>query len=151
MNIFILDENLKTSAEKLFELDPVRARKQIVELTQMLACCVDVELKKSNGDVYKTPKSICNHPATIWVRANISYCIQYLQELIFAYGKPHGCDEALAQLLFLSDFRGDVNLGWHTKKVTAEELLGRVVKCNADICEANTLYIKEKLKGNYKN
>jgi len=37
------------------------------------------------------------------------------------------------------------------KKVTAQELLGRVVSCNKDICEANALYIKEKLKGNYKN
>jgi len=117
MNIFILDEDLKTSARLLFELDPERARKQIVELVQMLACCVDEELKKSDGSFYKKPKSISNHPATLWGRDNIGYCIQYLQELRGAYNKPHGCDDAIAQLVFLGDYRGGVKLGWHTKRL----------------------------------
>ncbi len=149
MNIFVLDDNPRISAIKLKELDPLRYRKQIVELTQILAQRSPVELPKKNGEVYKINKSIANHPASIWTdskKENRQWTIQYLSELIFIYDKEHGCQKALEVVLNELDgsLTTNISFGWFSKKVEQKEL-------SNNIFEAVEKYIKAKQQGLFKN
>ena len=145
MNVFILDNNVDVSARKLFELDAVRARKQIVELCQMLAQSTNEPIPKADGSPYKHNKSLTNHPATKWVSQNRDWSILYLQALIKQYGKQHGCQEALNVFLTqVSSVPSFSKLGWFSKKVDWQEL-------GSDILEATKNYILAKQQGRYSN
>lgn len=51
MNIFLLSPNIRESCQELAELDPIRARKQLVECCQLLAT-VD-HIKKGSTDMLR--------------------------------------------------------------------------------------------------
>ena len=58
MNIFLLSPNIKESCEELARLDPVRARKQLVECCQLLATVDHIKngftnMLKADGTPYK--------------------------------------------------------------------------------------------------
>ena len=105
MNIFILNPDLNTSATMLFYIDPIRARKQIVESTQMIAIGFEVldlgPLYKKDGTPYKTT---ChrNHPCTKWTyqsKDNLIWHFQYTKRLCTIYkminNKEHACNISL--------------------------------------------------------
>jgi len=148
MNVFILDLDVNVSAKKLFVLDAVRARKQIVELCQMLAQSTNGSIPKVDGSPYKHNKSLNNHPATVWVSANRSWNILYLQALIKEYqeitGKTHGCTAALDVLLTQVIEINNIQLGWFSKKADWKDL-------GDNIIDATHEYILAKQKGLYKN
>ena len=160
MNIFVFEPSPIDSAEYFFKVDPKRARKQIVELCQILAQVTELQIPKVDGAPYKQNESISNHPATIWVRqhkAHYSYCIDYLHSLLEVFhkivGKQHGCFKASRVLS--QDFRNQgywkIKLGWHTKKASILELIGSDATCNEDVMRANKVYLDCKLAGLYKN
>ena len=81
MNIFLLSPNIRESCQELAELDPIRARKQLVECCQLLAT-VD-HIKKGSTDMLRadgTPYKMAHphHPITKHMcvsYANISLCV----------------------------------------------------------------------------
>lgn len=118
MNLFIFHEDTKQSARYFFEKDPKRARKQIVEATQMIAIAADQiglpQLRKSNGDFYKTTGHR-THPCTLWVREslqNFMFTVSYTLDLCTEYAKrsekPHACHVTLINWLKLCS-------GWLSK------------------------------------
>lgn len=153
MNIFAFDEDPRESARTFVALDKIRARKQIVEIFQMMACLYHGDTPKKDGTPYKKNKAMRNHPATQWIEEWIihaDWCLEYafwLMELLTKGGaKNHGCWEAY-KLLYSKfalyqapterpDFR------WLTKK--CEQL-------DDNIFVAHELYIKAKLNGFYGN
>jgi hypothetical protein len=92
MQIFVTDPCPKRSAQRLWK-DPVRGRKMLTETQQILACAcsqltIYVDLRKSNGEKYKTPKSRINHPVIKWAsqsRVHVSWLIDHLYELYRLY------------------------------------------------------------------
>jgi hypothetical protein len=112
MNIFIFDSDLKKSAQYFFERDPRRARKQIVEATQMIAIAADQldlpRLYKCNGAPYKVTTHR-THPCAKWVREsmqNFMLTINYTLELCTEHAKrsdrPHACHVTLINWLKVS-------------------------------------------------
>ena len=158
MNIFAVHQDPQKSAKILFNLDPVRARKQIIELAQMLACLCDYNVPKKDSTPYKTPSSIRNHPATQWLAisvANSSWAVEFMFWLISVAteGKErdHGCYKAYEtfQESSLCDVGrlehwdwGDVKFTWVSQKCP---------QLYEDIFQAHILYIKLKQKGHYSN
>jgi len=158
MNIFATHQDPKKSAGILFELDPVRARKQIVELAQMLACLYEGDLPKKDFTPYKKPKATLNHPATKWLaedRRNTTWAIEFMFWLISeaTNGQEynHGCYSAYLDLQEspLSDTRrleywnwDDVKFIWVSQKCP---------QLREDIFQAHILYIKLKQQGFYGN
>lgn len=146
MNVFVMDSNPKIAARLLWELDKVRARKQVVEMCQMLACLTNLNIPKKDGSFYKKPKSIYNHPATIWLRSDlkhITWCIDYLEELVFVT-QTQGCLNALK---VFKQIRPDlipvnVRFSWITKKTT------QPFSC---LFESTKWYIQQKQLGLFKN
>ena len=109
MNIFVFDEDTKASAQYFFSKDPLRARKQIVEATQMIAIAADSlslpHLIKCNGEAYKVTSHRL-HPCSKWVREslqNLIWTIFYTLDLCTEYerqsGKPHMCHITLLNWL----------------------------------------------------
>jgi hypothetical protein len=148
MNIFALHASHYESARLLFDLDPLRARKQIVELCQMMATLVPYDVPKADGTHYRKNKSIRNHPATIWALDNYGWCRDYLYELLDCYfrrtGKVHGCYSAWESLGDCSLYVGypHVKFGWHTKRVALKDF-----DVGGDVFLANTLYLLAKRDG----
>jgi hypothetical protein len=158
MNIFAVNQDPKKSAEILFELDPVRARKQIVELAQMLACLYKGDLLKKDFTPYKTPKAILNHPATKWLAtsvANSSWSIEFMFWLISEAtgGKEHthGCYNAYLDLQ--DSPLSDVSRleYWRWEDVTFTWVSRKCPQLCEDIFQAHILYIKLKQQGFYGN
>lgn len=157
MNIFFVNQDPKKAAAILYKLDPVRARKQIVELAQMFACIFEGDLLKKDGMPYKKPASIANHPATQWLmnKPNFNWGLEFMFWLICnaTGGKEHshGCyavyqdlnDSVLFDMERVENWRwDDVKFVWITKKCP---------QLCEDIFAANILYIKLKQQGYYGN
>jgi hypothetical protein len=106
MNIFVFCPYLKDSADYFFDKDPLRARKQIVELAQCLATVLHergLSVPKSDGSPYRPTHP--NHPVVRWLRSapeNAHWASAYLWELLGAYcrhsGKTHGCASAWQEI-----------------------------------------------------
>lgn len=96
MNIFILDHDIKKSAQ--FHIDK-HCVKMILEHCQMLCTAVhESELIFKKLNVLEVPykKSHLNHPCSLWVRANFenfSWLVAYTSELHdefkYRFGKSH--------------------------------------------------------------
>lgn len=153
MNIFVLSNVPYISACLLFDLDKVRARKQIVELCQMLACLYDDDMPKKDGTLYKKPKSINSHPATKWIGesvANSSWCIKFLYHLmcISTEDKPerHGCYGAYECLK-----KSHLNLPFQNLVPEFRWLTKKCEQLDPDIFKAHEMYIEAKQNGLYGN
>ena len=143
INIFVFNDNPYLSAKYFYDNDPRRARKQIVELCQMMATIVDKPIRKKDGSLYKKPKSFKNHPATKWISSsqkNYSWCWEYLKQLINISG-IQGCNNAMEDLKICSDWEG-IKFGWHTKKCEQPY---------SNIFQSHVWYLNEKLNGKFKN
>jgi hypothetical protein len=144
MNIFVFDPNPKLSAQYFFLTDPLRARKQVVELCQMMATLVNKPVHKKDGSAYKTPKSFRNHPATKWIsvsQKNYAWCWEYLRELIMFTG-VEGCKRAMFDLKPEIQKYDGVSFQWHTKKCDQPD---------PNIFESHRWYLRQKLGGKFKN
>jgi hypothetical protein len=115
MNLFIFDPDLRKSAQYFFAKDPKRARKQIVESTQMIAIMADQldlpRLYKCNGAPYKVTTHR-THPCTLWVRESmqnfmltINYTLELCTEFVKRSEKPHACHVTLINWLKASSGR----------------------------------------------
>lgn len=102
MNVFLLDPAFGLSCKELSMRDPVRARKQLVECCQVLAC-VDIlrghptAMRKADGTQYAPTKSQLHHPICVaaamsnkmyWLTANVAL------ELAKIY-PTHACTKSL--------------------------------------------------------
>ena len=77
MNIFILNKDLKTSAELLCDQ---HLNKQVLELAQVLST-------NGYGSYRPTHK---NHPVTLWAGRNLRFCFKYLEVLAEEYTRRTG-------------------------------------------------------------
>jgi hypothetical protein len=109
MNLFIFYPDFHESAVYFFQRSPKRARKQIVEATQMIAIAADTfdmpRLIKSNGEFYKTTVHRL-HPMSLWVRKSkehLLWTVLYTFELgrVYEklYKKKHACIISLTNWL----------------------------------------------------
>lgn len=100
MNIFLLSPNVTESCRELSYLDPGRARCQLKECCQLLACVDHLQLGgtnmiKANGERYR--KAHPHHPITKNMTVscrNYSLCMQVAQELALIY-PSHACSKSL--------------------------------------------------------
>lgn len=102
MNIFLVTSAATTSAQQLFKYDPIRANKQILECTQLLAF-VDIRLtgttslRRKDGAVYRATKAQLNHPISIHMsRSALTYklCLDVLHGLL-AVKPTHACSTTI--------------------------------------------------------
>ncbi len=98
MNIFLIHPQPFTSASQLFARDPIRANKQIVECTQLLAF-VEIRrtgtctLLKADGQPYRATKAQLNHPISVhmsYQRSSYDLCWSVLEGLL-AQRPSHAC------------------------------------------------------------
>lgn len=84
----------------LWDMNSLRANKQILELCQCLAAC-GLTLHKMDGSVYRITHE--NHPVVKWMQesdSNLAWCIDFLSALVLEFklrsssGKMHGCTRA---------------------------------------------------------
>lgn len=94
MNIFVLDNDIETSAK--FHCDK-HVVKMPLEQTQIL--CTTINLLGGTSP-YKTTH--VNHPCTIWARQSIEnynllcrMTIALCEEYTFRYGKTHACEKVV--------------------------------------------------------
>jgi hypothetical protein len=160
MNIFVFDADLKKSAQYFFSCDQQRARKQIVESTQMIAIAADFfglpQLYKFTGAPYKVTAHRL-HPCAKWVReslANLLWTVDYTLELCTEYAKisdkPQACHVTLLNWLKLA-------AGWLSKNVddltkVEPQFFGASaymynVSSSKDVYEKYRTYLSNKLLG----
>ena len=109
MNIFLLSPDIKESCQELAELDPVRARKQLVECCQLLASVDHIiegstDMLRADGLPYKMVHP--HHPITKHMcisDANHTLChaVAYWLSLIY---DAHACCKSLRNWTFSNDF-----------------------------------------------
>jgi hypothetical protein len=100
MQLFVLDKSSTVAAKMLWEVDPLRANKQLLECCQCIAACGITLPKSNNNGVYAITHK--NHPIVRWMRENpehLAWAIEFAEQLSRIYttrtGKVHGCDIAV--------------------------------------------------------
>lgn len=100
MNIFAIQTDIQESCRELADLDPARARKQLVECCQLLASADHLLLggtamTKADGTPYG--KAHPHHPITknmVMSRPNRDLCLQVASRLATIY-PDHACSESI--------------------------------------------------------
>jgi len=70
MNLFLLQSDIEESAKEFSSIDPLRARKQLLECCQILSCADYHQfnttwMQRKDKVLYKFPKAHRNHPVVL--------------------------------------------------------------------------------------
>jgi hypothetical protein len=70
MNVFLLQSNIDESSKEFAAIDPLRARKQLLECCQILSCAdyhqfATTWMARKDKVLYKFPKAHRNHPVVL--------------------------------------------------------------------------------------